>query len=397
MHRADLAPAVQRRLQRLPPPYAAHYAVVPLPPPEDAIALPPETLHEHRQAVEAMARLDALAAELKDPYLISRILTRREAVASSAIEGTNSTLDELLAVEETQDGAATVAAIQVRDYATALDALLPRAQGIKHVLFTSELVADLHRAVMRGNSDYPDEPGALRSSVVWIGGGRDISYSIYNPTPPDGIAAALAESMRYLRCEDMQAMTQSLIVRMAVGHAHFEAVHPFRDGNGRVGRLLLPLMMAAENRTPLYLSPYIEAHKPAYYAALKSAQQRLDWAAAVGFIARAIVGTAEEVLATRTALQALAGLWRARRKFRAGSGAARALDLLPHYPVITIPRLAATLGLSFNASATAIDQLAAVGIVTLRAERRYNRVFVATEALSIINRPFGAEPILPEK
>src|ERR1700674_4397385 len=121
---------------------------------------------------------------------------------------------------------------------------------------------------------------------------------------------------------------------MAVAHAHFEAVHPFRDGNGRVGRLLLPLMMAAEGHIPLYLSPYIEANKVAYYASLKAAQQRLDWHEAIGFLADAIVGTTHELLATRDALAALRDRWRERRKFRRGSAALEALDVLPHYPVL---------------------------------------------------------------
>jgi Fic family protein len=254
MRRDDLVPAVRKQLRRLPAPFDSHYGVVPLPPPEDSIVLPPDILRQHADAVAAMTRIDTLAAELKDPYLISRILTRREAVSSSAIEGTNTTLDELLAVEETAD-AASEAAIQVRDYATALDGLLPIAEVERPAFFTMDIVSELHRSVMRSDTTYRDVPGAIRSTVVWIGGGRDIAYSIYNPTPPDEISASLAETLTYLRGEGMQAMTQSLIARMAIGHAHFEAVHPFRDGNGRVGRLLLPLMMAAESRTPLYLAP----------------------------------------------------------------------------------------------------------------------------------------------
>jgi Fic family protein len=396
MRRDDLAPAVRQRLERLPPPHAAHYGVVPLPPPETSIVLPPEILQQHARASEAMARVDVLATELRDPYLISRILTRREAVSSSAIEGTNSTLDELLAVETATDAGAAEAAIQVRDYATVLDRLLPRAEAEGKALFTTALVADLHRAVMRGDPGYADTPGETRRTVVWIGG-QDIAYSTYNPTPPDRIPASLAESIDYLRCEGMQAMTQDLLVRMAIGHAHFEAVHPFRDGNGRVGRLLLPLMMAADGLTPLYLSPYIEAHKPAYIASLKAAQQRLDWAEAVGFMARAITGTVDEVLATRAALQTLAGLWRARRKFRANSAAAYAIDLLPHYPVLTIARLAELLGVTFAAAGNAVRQLEESSILTERTGQRSYRVFTAREALSIINRPFGEAPLLPER
>ncbi len=105
-------------------------------------------------------------------------------MSSSAIEGTNSTLDELLSFEETTDETASDAAVQVRDYAMALDGLLPRAQAEHHALFSTDLITGLHHAVMRGDATYRDVPGTLRSTVVWIGGGRDIAYSIYNPMPP---------------------------------------------------------------------------------------------------------------------------------------------------------------------------------------------------------------------
>jgi Fic family protein len=369
---------------------------VPPPPPEGAVTM--HAVATRLSAADAaLARIDTLAAALADPYLISRILPRREAVSSSSIEGTNSTLDELLLIEETGDEEAEDAARQVRDYALALDDLVPRARAEKHALFTAQLIADLHRAVMAGDSEYKDVPGELRTRVVWIGGSGQIAYSTYNPAPPADIAACLEETMSYMRCEGMQALNQSLIVRMAVAHAHFEAVHPFRDGNGRVGRLLLPLMMAAEGRTPLYLSPYVEAHKSAYYASLKAAQHRLEWHEAAGFFADAIVGTADELLATRDALSALGDLWRAQRKFRQGSAALKALDVLPHYPVLTIKRLADILDVSVPAASQAVDQLMEAGVLTERTGYARNRIFAAADALSIINRPFGEAPILPGK
>jgi Fic family protein len=393
MKRSDLVHAVRERLKRLPPPFQAHYGVVPLPPPEGAVALTPAQ-RQHSEATAALARVQTLAAELADPWLISRILPRREAVSSSAIEGTNSTLDELLSVEETGDTDAVGAALQVRDYALALDDLVPQARRRGNAIFTADLVRGLHRTVMRGDKDYKDTPGELRSGVVWIGGG-EIAYSTYNPTPPEDIADCLEETLDYMRCEGMQAVQQDLIVRMAVAHAHFEAVHPFRDGNGRVGRLVLPLMMAAEGHVPLYLSPYIEAHKNRYYAALKAAQQRLEWHEAIAFLSDAITGTVDELVATRDALSKLRRLWQARRKFRARSAAARALDALPHYPVLTIGRLATILEVSFPAATQAIEQLVEARILEERTGYARNRVFAAPEALSVINRPFGEAPILP--
>jgi len=394
LNRDNLVHAVREQLKRLPAPHDSHYGVVPLPPPEEGVVVEP-VLARLRTADAALVRVETLAAELKDPYLISRILPRREAVSSSAIEGTNSTLDELLSGEESEDSQQGEAAVQVRDYALALDDFLPRAKKEKLEIFTSGLVQELHRAVMRGDAEYKDQPGDLRQIVVWIGGRGDIAYSTYNPTPPADIAPCLEDTMKYMRCEGMQAMYQSFIVRMAIAHAHFEAVHPFRDGNGRVGRLLLPLMMAAEGMMPIYLSPYIEAHKTAYYESLKAAQQRLEWFEAVGFMADAIVGTTGELLKTRDALSALGNLWRERRKFRQGSASLRALDVLPHYPVLTVKRLASLLEITVPAASQAVEQLVENKILTERTGYARNRVFTAPDALSIINRPFGEDPILP--
>lgn len=397
MRREDLCHEVRERLVRLPEPHQAHYGVVPLPPPENAVALE-AVLARSEAANRALARVDILASELHDPYLFSRVLTRREAVSSSGIEGTYSTLDELLAVEETEDAEATEAAVQVKDYALALDTFLPQAREQGPAVFSVDLLRDLHRVVMRGDTAYKDVPGDLRQIVAWIGGGRDIAYSTFNPPPPDRVPECLAQTVKYLRSEGMQQQTQGLLTRMAIAHTHFEAVHPFRDGNGRVGRLLLPLMMAAaEGHVPLYLSPYIEAHKTGYYAALKDAQQRLQWHAVVGYLADAVVGTVDELMVTRAALAELQEIWLHRRRFRTRSAALRALDVLPHYPVITVKRLATILDVTFEAASTAVDQLVGAGILEERTGHRRNRHFAAVEALRIINRPFGAEPVMPER
>jgi Fic family protein len=347
-------------------------------------------------AQAAFGKVDAIAAQMKDPYIVSRVLTRREAVSSSSIEGTQSTLDELLSVEETGDDGGRDEARQVRNYAVALDGFIPIAARDGYNLFTMDLIKDLHRAVMKDDADYQDVPGDLRARVVWIGGNKDIAYSSLNPPPPADVPACLAQTVDYLRNEGMQQMTQGFITRMAIAHAHFEAVHPFRDGNGRVGRLLLPLMMAAEKHVPLYLSPYIENRKETYYASLKDAQQRLDWESIITFMADAVTGTVEELIRTRTALSELAGRWRQRRKFRKGSAALRALDELHNYPVVTAKRLGKLLGISPAQINQGIAQLEDAGILQERTGYARNRVYAAPEALAIINRPFGEEPVFAD-
>lgn len=350
----------------------------------------------HIRAIEALGRLRTLAEQLDDPYVVSRLLARREAVSSSSIEGTNSTLDELLTLEEGANDEQRDATRQVRDYALILDRLVPEAMRQGPAIFEEALIRNLHREAMRSDPDYQDIPGEWRTRVVWIGGARNIAYSTYNPAPPMRIEACLGDTLSYLRADGMQVMTQSLIARMAIAHAHFEAVHPFRDGNGRVGRLLLPLMMAAEGHPPLFLSPYIEAHKNAYHDGLKAAQQQLDWARIIGFMANAIVGTVDELMATRQALSNLEREWLTRRRFRKNSTAEFALTMLTNYPVVTSRRLGERLGVSARAAITAIDQLVDAQILHERTGYSRNRVFAASEVLTILNRPFGADPAIPD-
>jgi Fic family protein len=284
----------------------------------------------------------------------------------------------------------------VRKYATTVTRFIKQAHRQGNDVFSANLVRRLHKRIMEDDPDYRDTPGDLREVSVWIGG-RDMAYSIFNPPPASVVPACLEDNVRYLRAEGLHAIQQSIITRMALAHAHFEAVHPFRDGNGRVGRMLLPIMMAADGRTPLYFAPYIEANKPVYVDALKAAQQRLDWPSMVGFLSDAVVGSANELFKTRGALATLSTRWKIRRDFRRGSSSLRALELLPQYPVITISRLATLLKVTYPAAATAVAQLEEIKALVERTGYTRNRVFAAPEALSILNRPFGEDPILPEQ
>jgi Fic family protein len=387
MKRDGLVEAVRKTLTPLPAPHERHFGVVPAAPPEHSIQLGTRT-HRLQAAIAAIAQIDQLAATMNDPFYVSRILVRQEAVSSSSIEGTHSTLDELLELEE-EFVESRGEAEQVRDYALVMESVIPQARASGPEIFDLQFISDLHRALMIHDPDYRDVPGELREKVVWIGGLRDIAQSTFNPPPPKEVPRCIADTISYLRDEGMQAMSQSIVERMAIAHAHFEAVHPFLDGNGRVGRILMAVTMAANQHAPLYLSPYIEANKQAYVTALKAAQQRLEWGEIVTFIADAIVGTAAEIRHTRDALAEMAERWTHLRKFRTNSAAERSLEVLPNYPVMTVARLASSLSVSFRSANTAIEQLVHAGILRERTGYSRNRIFIAPEVFRIINRPFG--------
>lgn len=382
MRRADLAEPVRQRLARLPPPDDAHYGVLPGPPPQDAVQLGDVTA-KLAAASRAIGRAEAMAAGLGQPWRLTRIIVRREAVASSAIEDTHSTLDELLAADVSPDDA-PAPTTQALDYALALEEVVPEIKDAGPDGLTVQLIQRLHMATMRSDRRYRYQPGDLRQHSVRIGG-ASFADSTFNPPPADRVPACLAEHVAYLQCHGEQSMTQHLVTRMAIAHAHFEAVHPFPDGNGRVGRLLLPLMMAADETVPLYVSPYLERERPRYYDGLRRAQQRLDYAPLVELLADAIVATVDDAARVNSALVELQTSWRARRAWRKGSAAARALDVLPWLPVVTVERLASELHVTFAAANRAVVKLVEAGVLTRRTAYRRNRIFAAAEALEIIN------------
>lgn len=392
MDRKLLAPAVRDRLKRYPPPDDSHYGVVPPPPTQELITLD-EAGPEHNAAMAALGRANALATQHPSHFLLSRVLVRQEAVASADIEGTHSTLDALLEVEETDDADASDADKQVRDYAIALEAALQDVEANGHDAFTIHTIEQLHQSLMRGDSSYVarhGQPGHFRRKQVRIGG-RDFGSSIFNPPPYSDVLGCMADQISYLRADGMQHLNQSIISQMAVAHAHFEAVHPFPDGNGRVGRLLLPLMLRAAGHTPLYLAPYIAAFKPDYYDALRAAQQRLDYQPLIAHLSRAVVSTVEDSEIAVDRLAKLRAAWLTRQKFRQKSAAYRMIEVLAWHPVVTTDTVERLLRISDVAARKAINQLADAGILNERTGKKRYRVFQAREVLEIYNNPSPAE------
>jgi Fic family protein len=398
MRRADLTEAVRKTLERYPAPHDAHYGVVPAAPPTGLVNF--KTVDgSHAVGMKTLLKADKIAAALPHHFALSRILVRQEAVNSSSMEGTHSTLDAVLEAEEAEDDSGTDAATaQVRDYALALERAMRLILEHGRNAFTVELIEDLHRTVMSGDPDYQDVAGEPRTKVVWVAGSSlGIEHSKFNPPPPRRLGRCLDDHIRYLCDDGMQQLQQSIILRLAVAHAHFEAIHPFRDGNGRVGRLLVPLMMAADGYPALYLAPFIALNKTRYIDGLIAAQQRLDYAPLVNFISDAIVSTVREAELSIEALRHLTAVWLRRKKFRAGSAAQRALDLLIGFPIVTARRLAEELRITYAAANKGIAQLVENEILSEHTGRQRNRIFVAREVRRIYNRAFGDEPDVPSE
>lgn len=396
--RAPYTPKQACGVAKTPEPgYENIWFVVPPPPPRTPPAnLPLKAL---AKAAEILARQTEFSAMSGVDKLIAYYFVRREAVESSRIEGTWSTIDHILTPGEPQ-GASPDAS--VRGYAHALETHLARAESEKERVFTLKTILNVHREITAKDPNFRGEAGVLRApnrigSIVQIGGSFRKEESTYNPAPPRFVASSLKSVLEWLSDEELAQRGDAgvngftLPVRLAVAHAHFEAVHPFSDGNGRVGRALWPLQMACAGRTPLYLSGFVESYRADYSRALQSAQKRLSYGELVEFVCEAILRSADEAETSRAAIEGLPARWRARARFRGASTSLRALELLQRMPILTIAAVVDELGVTKQAARLALDQLVERGVLRNRGRAGRTQLFAAEELISLLSRPFGSD------
>ena len=342
--------------------------------------------HEVLKAHESLGLIRQLITDLPNPDLIARTLDRREAVQSSQIEGTHAEVDELFEYEATGDDEGLSGDVRVTlNYVKALDVGLAAVRQVGNAAITKSLIQDLHRVLMDGVKDYRDVPGELRTIQNWIGSGNIYDASLV-PPPPNQVSPCLDDLMSLLQYQADGVAMVSIVVRLAIAHAQFEAIHPFRDGNGRVGRLLLPIMLAAEDYPPVYLAGYLKSNQRSYYDTLLGVQTRGEWQAWVGFLARGIVESCNEAAEMTRRLLALRDEWRKRVASLRGDATGRKLvEILIGSPIMTANSVKEQLGVSFPAANTAIGQLVDLGILQA-SERRRNRIFIAGQVVSLLRR-----------
>ena len=388
MKKTDLCVARQKLLVPVED-YSGAFALVPPPTPRfiQLTGMHNELIRAH----EALSALKTLTEQLPKPDLVMRTLDRREAVRSSQIEGTHSDVNDLLVYEATGSHEGLPSDVLVTlNYVKALDHGLKEVRRINGVdVLTNELIKALHLQLMTGVKDFKGTPGEFRKKQNWIGG-----FKIYNARfvpPPAGKVQDcmndLESFLQYTPWEEEQ-MEVSIVLRMAIAHAQFETIHPFIDGNGRVGRLLLPLMLAAEGYPPIYLAGFLKSNQKAYYDALANVQLQEKWSDWVTFFATGVEEAAHESMITARELLAILERWQMAVNalgLRSDSVIKRFPELLIANPVVTVKQVKDLLGITFPTANAALAKLKEMGIL-VQTERQRNRVFMAMEVITLLDK-----------
>lgn len=359
-------------------------AFVPEPlPPRPALDLSGARQRLLERATLAVGRLDSVSALLPDPHLFLYAYVRREAVLSSQIEGTQSSLNDLLLFElDEAPGVPFDDVREVSNYVAALEHGMARLRA--GFPLCNRLLREMHAHLMATGRGSEKLPGEFRRSQNWIGGTRP-GNAHFVPPPPREVPTCMAALEAFLHADDDGL---PVLLRAALAHVQFETIHPFLDGNGRLGRLLIALLLhhgQLLEEPLLYLSLYFKRHRAEYYRRLDRVRSHGDWEDWVDFFLEGVAQTASGAVSTAQRLVALFERDRQRVQEAGGGSALRVLDSLRQRPLSSLKRLAAESGLSFPTVGKATLALEYLGVVDELTGQRRNRLFAYTAYLSILN------------
>ncbi len=338
------------------------------------------------RADAALSELAGLGQLLPNPRLFIAPYVRREAVLSSRIEGTRASLSEILMDEAQADvpGGDAADIREVRNYVAALEYGVKRLGALPLSL---RLVRELHAKLMKGVRGNAATPGEFRRSQNWIGpAGSTPVTATYVPPPPDQMQKALADWELFLHERDKYPD----LVQCAVMHEHFEAIHPFLDGNGRVGRLLITLFLIERGRLTqplLYLSAYIEAHRQDYYRLLQRVRTDGDWTAWLRFFLTGVADTARDSIERARNLMDLREKYR--RRLLGKANALMLFDALFLNPYITVAKAQEILSVSNPTARQAVGMLVKEGMLKEITGRKWGQLYVARPILAAIEKPLA--------
>jgi len=344
----------------------------------------PEITRALSDADRLIGKLAGEGARLPNPHLLIRPFVRREAVLSSRIEGTRSSLGELLASEA---GAAVERSPddlrEVGNYVVALEYGIKRLTSVPLSL---RLTRELHERLMKNVRGGYATPGQFRRSQNWIGPpGCTLMNAVYVPPPPSELMSCLGEWEKFLHDRSLPPLVQAGMI-----HSQFEAIHPFVDGNGRVGRLLITLFLIERKILPsplLYLSAFFEATRRDYYDRLQGATERGEWNEWLQYFLDGVARQSEDALSRAERINKLLDNWHktiANVPLKIGN---TLIDHLAANPYLTLKRSAQRLNVAFTTVQRAVERLEKFGIVTEVSAAERNRVYCAKKILDILEEP----------
>jgi len=364
------------------------YLPKPLPPVPPLLLEPLYPLLD--QANQALGRLDGMSAMIPDASLFLYMYVRKEAVLSSQIEGTQSSLSDLLTYElEAMPGVPINDVEEVSNYVAAMNYALRR---LKELPLSLRLIREMHGILLSKGRGQKMHPGEFRTSQNWIGGTRP-GNAAYVPPPPDRLLECLGDFEKFLHDPRHRL---PVLVKAAIAHVQFESIHPFLDGNGRLGRLLISLILCVDGamRSPLlYLSLYFKAHRKSYYDHLTLVRETGDWEEWLAFFLKGVVETANQ--ATETA-QKITGLFKATDEKikplgRLSGSALRLHAYLQKQPVSDTGNAVKGSGLTLPTVIRAFEALEKLGVVRETTGRERKRLYAYLEYLELLNQ--GTEPL----
>jgi Fic family protein len=356
----------------------------PLPPADPPLAIEGELADWHAEANTAIGRLRVAGAMVPDPGWFLYGFVRKEAVLSSQIEGTQATLRDVATFEATSSADRPDDVEEVCNYVDGLNharAAIADADGLP---LSTRLLCDVHRILMRGVRGEDKLPGEIRRSQNWIGGTRP-GNARFVPPPHEEVASALAALEKWIHSDDPLPP----LVKAGLAHVQFETIHPFLDGNGRVGRMLITLLVehwGLLDQPLLYLSVAFKRRQQEYYARLAAVRTEGDWEGWTEFFLECVTEAANDGVHIAQSMHALLGRDRDRvvRHDRATVAAIQLLDLLPSNPVLTVSRASELLGITAPPTRKAIDLLVNLGVLSETTGKQRDRAYAYHAYLDLL-------------
>lgn len=360
------------------------FVPAPLPPADPPLVLDDRLSALHAEAVTAVGKLGVAGAMVPSAQWFLYGFVRKEAVVSSEIEGTQATLQDVVTFEATKQAERPDDVRDVCNYVDALTFARKEIASAKGLPLSTRLLCEAHKRLMRGVRGADKMPGEVRRSQNWIGGTRP-GNARFVPPPPDIVPELMAQLEKWLHSDDALPP----LVKAGLAHVQFETIHPFLDGNGRIGRLLITLLLEHWGllKSPmLYLSLALKRRQQQYYAHLTAVRDGGDWEGWTAFYLECVREAADDGVRAVERLFALLGKDRARLigHDSVTVPAIRLLDLLPSSPVVTLPLAIELLGVSKPTAIKAIEALEETGILKETSGKRRDRVYAYQRYLDVL-------------